>query len=185
LSRILFKISNFLTTIINFLEQARKKSHASWITPIYSDFFKNRKKNLKIICSESVDSSSKIRVHSPLWCQSKFFQILIIPHREKSKDSALWERTNPFKTNLHTRRWNRTKSHNLHQKQKFSKQHSSGNGVYLKKVSIVVWICQNTPFYAAIKKSQLSYEIFKDSFLCSDKNTKTAVRNPFLSERKL
>ena len=143
MSRILFKILKNLK-ILKKVSRFLDYPNLLW-------FFKNRKKNLKIICSESVDSSSKIRVHSPLWCQSKFFQILIIPHREKSKDSALWERTNPFKTNLHTRRWNRTKSHNLHQKQKFSKQHTSGNGVYLKKVSIVVWICQNTPFYAAIK----------------------------------
>ncbi len=115
------------------------------------------------------------QVHSPLWCQSKFIQILITSHREKSKDSALWEETNPFKTNLHTRRWNWLKSHNPHQKQKLSKQHTSGNSVYLKKVSIVVWICQNTPFYAAIKKSQLLYDVFNDSFLYSDKKVSIAV----------
>jgi len=38
----------------------------------------------KTVRFESTDSSSKTRVHSPLFCQSKFFQLLIIPRREKS-----------------------------------------------------------------------------------------------------
>ncbi len=38
----------------------------------------------KTVRFESTDSSSKIRVHSPLSCQSKYFQLLIIPRREKS-----------------------------------------------------------------------------------------------------
>ncbi len=38
----------------------------------------------KTVHLENTDSSSKIQVHSPLLRQSKFFQILIIPHREKS-----------------------------------------------------------------------------------------------------
>ncbi len=38
----------------------------------------------KTVRFESTDSSSKIRVHSPLFCQSKFFQLLIIPRCEKS-----------------------------------------------------------------------------------------------------
>ncbi len=52
-------------------------------------FFQNRKKNLKIICSEKCRFELEDQVHSPLWCQSKFIQILITFHREKSKDSAL------------------------------------------------------------------------------------------------
>ncbi len=38
----------------------------------------------KTVRFESADSNSKIRVHSPLFCQSKFFQLLIIPRCEKS-----------------------------------------------------------------------------------------------------
>ncbi len=38
----------------------------------------------KTVRFESTDSSSKIRVHSPLLRQSKFIQLLIISHREKS-----------------------------------------------------------------------------------------------------
>ena len=88
--------------------------------------------------------------------QSLMMPIKIFPDIDYSspweiKGFRTMRKNQSFQTNLHTRRWNRTKSHNLHQKQKFSKQHTSGNGVYLKKVSIVVWICQNTPFYAAIK----------------------------------
>ena len=79
---------DFLTTIINFSEQARKKSHASWITPIYSDFSKLWCWKILFICVttsildmlklektvrfESTDSSPKIQVHSPL-CAIKIY----------------------------------------------------------------------------------------------------------------
>ena len=43
----------------------------------------------------------------------------------------------------------------------------------------------NDFFLYSDKKSQLPYDVFNDFFLYSDKNTKTVVRNLFLSERKL
>ncbi len=38
----------------------------------------------KTVRFESADWNSNIRAHSPLFRQSKFFQLLIIPHCEKS-----------------------------------------------------------------------------------------------------
>ncbi len=43
----------------------------------------------KTVCFESDDWNSNIRVHSPLSRQSKFFQLLIIPHREKFRKMPL------------------------------------------------------------------------------------------------
>ena len=40
-------------------------------------------------------------------------------------------------------------------------------------------------FLCSDKKSQLPYDLFNDFFLYIDKNTKTVMRNLFLSERKL
>ena len=77
MSRILFKILKFW-----------KRSHASWITSIYSDFSKIWCWKISFICVttsfldmlklektvhlENTDSSSKIQVHSPL-CSIKIY----------------------------------------------------------------------------------------------------------------
>ncbi len=56
LNRIPFKILKYLKIL--------KKSQASWITPIYSSF-QNQKEKLKIICSKSVNPSSKTKFTVP------------------------------------------------------------------------------------------------------------------------
>ena len=61
MSRIPFKILIFYQQIS---EQSRKRSHASWIPLIYSSF-QNQKEKLKIICSKSVNSSSKTKFTVP------------------------------------------------------------------------------------------------------------------------
>ncbi len=82
----------------------------------------------KTVRFKSTDSSSKIRVHSPLFCQSKFFQLLIIPRREKSHKIPL-NAKEPIPSKLINIQGVEIEfpSQKQHQKQKkFSKQHTSG-----------------------------------------------------------
>jgi hypothetical protein len=70
---------------------------------------------------------------------------------ESLKDFSHREGTNPFKTNQHTRRWNRISSHNQHQKQKIFKT------THVRKRYIIE------------KRLNCRMKYSKYSFLCSDK----------------
>ena len=111
MSRILFKILKFW-----------KRSHASWITSIYSDFSKIWCWKISFICVttsfldmlklektvhlENTDPTSKIRVHRPLFCQLKFFQYWFIPPYEKSEVFSQRGGNQLLQNNQQTRRWN-------------------------------------------------------------------------------
>ncbi len=84
----------------------------------------------KTVRFESTDSSSKIRVHSPLSCQSKFFQLLIIPHREKSIRFLPMRRNQSLQNQLTYKSLKSNfQAQSSTRNKKFSKQHTSGNSV--------------------------------------------------------
>ena len=143
LSRIPFKILIYQ----QITEQSRKRSHASWIIPIYSDFSKNMMlKNSFYLCNNQFPWYAKVRenrLFRKRWLKLEYLisQTLFLsirnfssywlrPHCEKSRKMFLSAiEINPFKMNQQPRRWNRiAKSKAVPWNKKFSK-HTSGNGV--------------------------------------------------------
>ena len=124
----------------------------------------------KTVRFESADWNSNIQFHRPFFCQLEIFPVIDYVRTVKNPARCFSARSKSIPS-----KWINSQGVEI--------EFPSRNQYRETKKNFQNDARQETIYN--LKTSQLPYEIFKDSFLCSDKNTKTAVRNPFLSERKL